>query len=300
MDLHQLFVFTKVVEHNSFSKAAEDIFLSQSTVSSHIKGLEKSLNLKLFDRDSRHAILTPHGERLYHWAKQILLVKDQALLDLQKNGMDFQGNIKIATSSVPGSFILPDLIKHFHKEYPAVTFHISESPSKIVADTVLKRAVDVGILGRKYEDDKLCYHPIQKEKLVLITSNEIDLKTPVHLDEITRYPLIFRHTDSGSQAAVNTLLRKKGFSKESLTIVLYTDSNNSLIQYVRNGTGVAIISEITAREYAALRQIRMYDIEDFQDERLFYLVYHKNRTLSLVAKLFIEEMKEWAEENGTF
>jgi len=62
MDLHQLFVFTKVVEHKSFSKAAENIFLSQSTVSSHIQALEKSLNLQLFDRDGRETLLTPHGD----------------------------------------------------------------------------------------------------------------------------------------------------------------------------------------------------------------------------------------------
>ncbi|MDP4104117.1 MAG: LysR family transcriptional regulator, partial [Bacillota bacterium] len=84
MDLHQLFVFTKVVEHNSFSKAADDIFLSQSTVSSHIQALEKSLNMRLFDRVGREIVLTPYGSRLYQWALKLLLLKDEAMLDLKE------------------------------------------------------------------------------------------------------------------------------------------------------------------------------------------------------------------------
>ncbi|MFE8698213.1 selenium metabolism-associated LysR family transcriptional regulator [Cytobacillus sp. FJAT-53684] len=292
MDLHQLFVFTKVVEHKNFSKAADDIFLSQSTVSSHIKSLEKSLNLKLFDREGRDTLLTPHGERLYQWAQKILLLKDEALLDIKSEMMDFRGMVKIATSSVPGSFIIPNIIKNFNHVHPNISFHISESSSKKGVEHVLNRSVDIGILGEKYENEKLCYLPLKKEKLVLITSNELEFKGPVCLEEIIKYPLIMRSSDSGTRSLVNKFLEKKKISKEHLHTVVYTDSGNSLIQFVKQNIGISIISEIAAQEFAAANLIHLYEIEDFYDERFFYLVYHKNKTLSLAAKLFIENVKK--------
>jgi DNA-binding transcriptional LysR family regulator len=294
MDLHQLFVFTKVVEHKNFSKAAEDIFLSQSTVSSHIKALEKNLNIQLFDREGRDTILTPHGERLYHWAQKILLLKDEALLDLKREMMDFRGVVKIASSSVPSSFILPNMIKNFIKTHPNISFQISDASSKKVVDKVLNRTVDIGVLGKKYENDKLSYLQLQKEKLVLITSKELVLEGPVCLDTIIKYPLIMRNSDSGTQSLLNNFLEKKKISKEQLHIVVHTDSGNSLIQYVIQNVGISIISEIAAREFAAANLIHMYEIKDFHDERFFYLVSHKNKTLSLAAKLFISHAEEFA------
>ncbi len=298
MDLHQLFVFTKVVEHKSFSKAAEDIFLSQSTVSSHIQALEKSLNLQLFDRDGRETLLTPHGERLYAWAQEILLLRDKAILDLKEGMMDFRGNVRIAASSVPSSYILPNIIKKFNIDYPKIVFHINESTSKNVADLVLKKAVDIGILGEKYENDKLCYLPFQKEKLVLITSNQVEMKNNVvSFEEIIKHPLIMRSSDSGTQSILNKLMKKNKVSKEQLNIAAYTDSGNGLIQLVKQGVGISIISEVAAMEYAAMNAIQMYDIKDFNDERYFYLVYHKNKTLSLAGKVFIEYINKLV-ENG--
>ena len=209
MDLHQLFVFSKVVEHKSFSKAAEDIFLSQSTVSSHIQALEKTLNMKLFDRVGREIILTPNGSRLYQWALKLLLLKDEAMLDLKEGMNELRGMIRIAASSVPGQFMLPKMIKHFRNQYPNAIFHIEQSYSKVVMDKVLNGAVDVGVLGGKFENDKLCFIPLLKEKLVLITSNNVEINEPVTIQELLKYPFIMRNSGSGTNAILKQFLKKK-------------------------------------------------------------------------------------------
>lgn len=289
MDLHQLYIFTKVVEHKSFSKAAEDIFLSQSTVSSHIQALEKSLNFNLFDRVGRESILTPNGERLYHWAQKILHLKDQALFDLNNGMTDFQGAIRIAASSVPGQFIVPKMVKQFREKYNNVTFHVNESPSKIVAEKVLNGSVDIGILGEKYENDKLCYIPLLKEKLVLITSKQVEINSPVQIQDMMKYSFVMRDADSGTNSIIERFLKKSQIAKDQLKIIAYTDSGQGLIQYVKQGIAISIISEIAAREYASDNMINMYEIKDFNDERYFYLVYHVNKTLSMISKQFIED-----------
>jgi DNA-binding transcriptional LysR family regulator len=289
MDLHQLYVFTKVVERKSFSKAAEDIFLSQSTVSSHIHGLEKMLGLKLFDRVGRESILTPQGERLYQWALKLLLIKDQALLDLTEGMAELRGIIRVAASSVPGQFMLPKMVKQFRKEYPEVLFHINQSSSKIVAEKVLNGSVDIGILGEKYEDDKLRYIPLLKERLVLITSNQVQLSGGiVNIQDIVDHPFIMRNSNSGTNAILERFLKKNNIAKDKLNIIAYIEDGQSLIQFVMQDVGISIISEIAAKGYAAKDMLKMYDINGFHDERYFYLVYNINKTQSLLSKLFIE------------
>jgi DNA-binding transcriptional LysR family regulator len=291
MDLHQLFVFTKVVEHKSFSKAAEDIFLSQSTVSSHIQSLEKSLNMRLFDRVGREIILTPSGSRLYQWALKIILLKDQAMLDLKEGLNDLRGMIRIVASSVPGQFMLPKMIKQFRNQYPNAVFQIEQSSSNVVIERVLNGTVDVGLAGEKYENDNLCYIPLLKEKLVLIASNKTGIKEPVNIQDLLKYPFIMRNSGSGTNAALEQLLKKNHISKEQMNIIAYAESGQTLIQFVMEDIGIAIISEIAAKEYAKKQLLKMHEIDGFEDERYFYLVYNKNKTQSLLSRLFIELIK---------
>lgn len=289
MDLHQLYIFTKVVEHKSFSKAAEDIYLSQSTVSSHIHSLEKSLNVTLFDRVGRESILTPYGERLYKWALKLLQLKDEAMLDLNEGMSHMRGNIRIAASSVPGQFLIPKMVKSFRKEHQEVTFYVDQSTSKSAAERVLNGSVDMGIIGEKYENDKLRFIPLLKEKLVLVTPIGTELTEPVHLKDVINYPLVLRNSNSGTQAMVERLFKKNGIPKEKLNVVAYTDSSQSVIQFVIEGIGVSIMSEIAAKEHVKKNQIQMYSLKDSITERYFYLTYHVNRTQSLLTKKFIEQ-----------
>ena len=292
MDLHQLFVFTKVVEHKSFSKAADDIFLSQSTVSSHIQSLERTLNVNLFDRVGRENILTPAGERLYQWALKLLLLKDQALLDLKEGATELRGMIRIAASSVPGQFMIPKMVKRFREKFPKATFHINQSSSKNVAEKVLNGSVDFGILGEKYENDKLCYIPLLKENLVLITSQHSEIAGPVNILDILKYPFIMRNSDSGTNSLIEKFLKKSHISKDQMNIVAYTESGQSLIQFVLQEIGIAIISEMAAKEYYDRSLLKVHEINGFNDERYFYLVYNQNKTQSILSKLFIESAPE--------
>ncbi|WP_277613895.1 selenium metabolism-associated LysR family transcriptional regulator [Neobacillus muris] len=288
MDLHQLYVFTKVVEHKSFSKAAEDIYLSQSTVSSHIQALEKTLETKLFDRIGREPVLTPQGERLYQWALKLLYIKDQALFDLKKGMTDLRGIIRIAASSVPGQFMIPKMVKQFREKYPSAIFHIDQSSSKLAVEKVLKGTADLGVIGEKFESDKLNYIPLLKEKLVLITSSQTNLPDEVNMNDILQYPFIMRNSDSGTNALLEKLLRKNGIKKEQMNIIAYTDSSQSLMQFVMEGIGISIISELAAKSYTNLNLLKLHNISGFDEERFFYLVYNTEKTHSMIAKLFID------------
>lgn len=292
MDLHQLYIFTKVVEQKSFSKAAEAVYLSQSTVSSHIQSLEKTLNVPLFDRVGRETILTPFGERLYDWALKLLQLKDEAIFDIKESMTELRGMIHLGVSSVPGQYLVPKFISDFRKEYENVTFSVHEFPSRIVADKVMSGKVDFGFLGEKYESDRLQYIPILKEKLVLISPPSSSFGQTVDLEEIIGLPFVMRSSDSGTKAILEKFLKKHHFKEDQLNIVAYTDSSQALIEFVKQGIGIAIISEIAARGSVANESLQIHEIKDFHEERYFYLVYNEIKTLSLVSKLFIEMVEK--------
>ncbi|HHX78112.1 MAG TPA: LysR family transcriptional regulator, partial [Firmicutes bacterium] len=121
MDFHQLRVFVEAAKEKSFSRAAEKIFLSQPTVSAHIKSLEKEIGTLLFERRQRELKLTEAGKILLRYARELLDKKEEALAVIQKDTQAKEGRLEIAASSVPGAYLLPPLLQVFNKIYPGVT-----------------------------------------------------------------------------------------------------------------------------------------------------------------------------------
>jgi len=130
MDFKQLEVFVAVVKHQSFSKAARELFLTQPTVSAHIQNLERELDTVLVNRSNKVITLTKSGEILYNHAIYILNNCKRAMYDIKEYSGKIEGIIDIACSSIPETYILPEFIKDFSASYPDVKFSISHYDSQ--------------------------------------------------------------------------------------------------------------------------------------------------------------------------
>ncbi|AFV02779.1 Transcriptional regulator [Dehalobacter sp. DCA] len=287
MLLHQLEIFTQVAEKNSFSKAAQSLFLSQSTVSTHISNLEHYFGQKLFDRLGKEIVLTPFGEKLYPWAREILNVKDRALWEMKGWTTKIDGHLHIAASSVPAKYAIPPLLAKFLGEYKGIQFVLDQSGSEIVAEKLLNGDVEIGVLGKQYHEDQLTFIPFLQEKLVLITPSNICLNNHISITELVDYPFIFRKSDSGTQANVVQMLHTSGITLSDLQVAGYCDNLEALKESVREGIGISIISGIAALDYVKSRQINAYELAELTKKRMFYFAHHKKRTLSPWAETFI-------------
>ncbi|MEW6623718.1 MAG: selenium metabolism-associated LysR family transcriptional regulator [Bacillota bacterium] len=288
MQFHQLVAFVRVAEQKSFSKAAESIFLSQSTVSTHISSLEKHFGQKLFDRMGKEVILTPFGERLYYWCSQILNLRDAMVWDLKEWTGKVEGSIYIAASTVPAQYMAPSLIARFLKKYPGIDFTLNQSDSQGVVECLIRGEADVGILGDMYELDKIKYTPFFSEKLVLITPKDIILASPVSILELYDYSFIFRKAGSGTQAVVEKIMKEAGLAIKDFKIIGYFDNVQSIKQAVKEGMGLSIISMTAAQDYFESGLINAYNMVEFNKEREFYLAYNTQKTLSPLAQEFID------------
>lgn len=170
MDFHQLKVFVEVARQKSFSRAAEIVFLTQPTVSAHVKALENEVGTLLLDRSQRELQLTDAGKVLLRYARQLLAIKEEAFFAIQEERRSIDGHLEIASSSVPGAYILPELMRSFLEKHPAVTFAVMLRDTRQVYENVREYSYDLGFVGEPTLLDGLEQVQLLQDELVLITA----------------------------------------------------------------------------------------------------------------------------------
>lgn len=290
LQFQQLAVFVEVAKSKSFSKAAQDLYLSQSTVSTHISNLETYFEKPLFDRLGRQVVLTPFGKKMYYWATEIINLKAKALDDLY-NSDSLRGSLDISASTVPAQFIVPELLKSFMTVFPKTNFIVHQSDSQSAARKLLDGSCDLAFTGEKHFEADINYIPIMKDGFLLITPKNIELKEPVTLNTLLRLDLIYRTSGSGTQSGIERVFKENNLNISSCNIIGYFDSVQAIFQSVKSGLGCSIISKL-AYENAQKDAVNSYEIQEFsQYHRWFYLAVHKKRTLSKLSALFVSRVQ---------
>ena len=164
----QIEVFCKVVELGSFSKAADAVFLAQASVSERISNLEKLVGIKLLDRLGREVVPTKAGELFYKNAIVMLDMKRTAILELESFIGVKQGEVHIGGSTIPGGFILPELLAEFRRQYPAIKINLTVANSLEIRDHLLSGRLELGIVGSiDFQNKELVHKELWRDELVL-------------------------------------------------------------------------------------------------------------------------------------
>ena len=164
MDFKQLRSFVAVVRCGSFTQAAQQLFVSQPTISAHVRALEEELGRELILRTTKAIEVTPKGREIYEYAEGILNLKERMLRAC--DGLQ-QRIIHLGASTIPSAYILPQILSAFGRQYPEVYFNLHQSDSTGVAEGILSGIYELGFLGR--EDEALNCIPICRDRMVLIT-----------------------------------------------------------------------------------------------------------------------------------
>lgn len=289
MDFNQIEAFANVVKYRSFSKAADASFLTQPTISAHIRSLEKELGMTLLNRKSNNVTPTMQGKIFYRYAISMINTRSKAIYSLQNLTSDLSGVIEIQTSSIPGQYLVPKLISAFAKEHPMVKFYIDQSDSSQVFDNLSNQKGDMGFTGNK-NASHLTSELMLKEPVVLIAPDKGKFAkvegNSVKIRDFIDQPFIWREEGSATRKEFEKALGEKGFSVKSMKVVARMNSMEAIKQVVASGLGIAILSKMATEHIVDGCGIRCFDIEDFKDEREFYFVYNKTITLSPSAEIF--------------
>lgn len=293
INLKQLEAFIATAEFSSFTKASEELFLTQSTVSSHINALESTLGIRLIQRSARQRVmLTKEGELVYREAREIL-DRCQALQDLKNQT---QGNkLVIGASSVPGQCLLPEIMADFLHACPDCQYVQLKGDSIRVHQYLEQGKANLGFVGIAANPREYHYHPIAEDRLVLITANKEPFRT-LHRNgtsglELMDMPMILREENSGTRLEMEQYLRRQQIDPEQLHVVAQIDNPEAIRSSVSRGLGISIMSVLAAREYLCSGQLLSFELGDQGAFRKIYLTWRKDAILSAAEHKFLEFVK---------
>jgi DNA-binding transcriptional LysR family regulator len=300
IEFRHLETFCRVADLKSFSKAADDLFVTQPTVSGHILSLEQSLFLRLFDRTSREVRLTKSGEVFHDYASKILSLRKDLINALSEFSQGIRGELSLGTSTIPGEYLLPRLIGDFRKEHPSFIISLKIADTKEVIQYVLQDHVELGIIGAKLNHPSLHYEKYEEDEIIVVAPADHPLtrKKRVNLDELLKEPWIIREEGSGTQMAVEKALRRKGKSLKQFNVVMEMGSTSSVKEGVRAKLGLAFISGRATEGEILQGSFSRIDVEGFElISRQIYIVSHRRRTLSPMGMEFLRFLKRKKEKD---
>jgi|Deesub1362A_J573_1020465.scaffolds.fasta_scaffold00417_13 DNA-binding transcriptional LysR family regulator len=290
MELHHIRLFCLVMELRSVTKAARKSFLTQPTVTQHLKSLESELGMTLFERQGRQLVPTEAGEIFYGYAKKILGLLEEAHRALDDHVGVVRGDLRIAGSTIPGHYILPRLLGKFCSLYPEVRPHLHIGDSQGVMEMVSAKEVDLGFVGAVLHRPALIFQPFAQDELIVVQPAQspfIEPKTrPLPPSALKDLPFLSREPGSGTRTSWERLLLKSGVDPSSLRIVGEFGSTESLIQGVKAGLGVGVVSLRAVKEDLRQGTLLRVPLQGPAMERTFYVVRLKSRALSLTALTF--------------
>ena len=299
IEFRHLETFCRVADLKSFSKAADDLFVTQPTVSGHILSLEQSLSLRLFDRTSREVRLTKSGEAFHEYASKILSLRKDLMNALSEFSRGIRGELSLGTSTIPGEYLLPRLIGDFKKKHPSFVISLKIADTKEVIQYVLQDQVEFGIIGAKLNHPSLHYEAYDEDEIIVVAPADHPLtrKKRVSLDDLLMEPWIIREEGSGTQIAVEKALRRKGKSLKQFNVVMEMGSTSSVKEGVKAKLGLAFISGRATEGEVLQGSFSRIDVEGFEPiSRQIYIVSHRRRTLSPMATEFLRFLKSKKEK----
>lgn len=293
MDLWQLKVFCSVIKYKSFSRAGESIFLSQPTVSSHIKDLETHFGCRLIDRLGREAVPTRAGELLFIHAVRMLQLKEETETALSLFLGHAKGRLTIGGSTIPAGYIIPRMIGPFTHRYPDISLSVVTGDSAGITASVLSGDVEAGITGTGTNAAHIHQEKLMDDdmRLIVPAAHPLAGQKSIPFVQVLKEPFLARSEGSGTWKSLIRSMTDADFHPDQLNIIAHLDSTTAVIQGILNQAGVSILSPIAVEDELREKRLCALALEGVDLTRYFYLITHARRTCSPLVRLFIDFLK---------
>ena len=277
-------------EFSSFTKAAEIMYLTQSTVSSHISALENALGVRLIQRGARQRVaLTREGELVYREARDIL-ERCQALQELKSHNR--QNQLVIGASSVPGQCLLPEIMGEYIAACPDCHYVQLRGDSIRIHQYLAQGKANLGFVGIATNPKEYNYHPVAEDRLVLITGNMEPYRrlqrSGVSGLSLLDKPMIFRERNSGTRRETEDFLRLNNISPEELNIVAEIDNPEAIRSGVSRGLGISVMSVLAAKEDLENGKLLSFELGDKGAYRKIWLTWRRDAVLTSAELKFLD------------
>ncbi len=284
--LRQLQVFEAIVRLGSFTRAAEELFLTQPTVSMQTRKLADILGLELFEHVGRNITPTEAGMELYSACRQVF----ESLTNLEMKVADLKGlkrgHLRIGVITT-AKYLAPEMLGEFSRLYPGIELSLKVTNRERIIERLLANEDDLYITGLPDEELDVEAFPFAPNPLVVIAPREHPLvgKKNVSLQEISDEPFIMREPGSGIRDATLRVFNAHGCRPK---VRMELGSNEAIKHAVVGGLGLSVLSLHTLLLEGSGGAVAILNVKDFPIMRQWYIVYPRGKELSLVARTFLE------------
>lgn len=284
--LHQLAVFEAVARHGSFTRAAEELYITQPTVSSQIKQLTQTAGLPLFEQIGKRLYLTEAGKELLTTCQDIF----QRLENFEMKVADLkgtkQGRLSLAVITT-AKYFAPRLLGSFCKKYPGIDVSLTVTNHQEVIRRMMENQDDLYILSQPPEDLDISSQPFLDNPLVVLAPKNHHLvgRQNVPIQALNDQQFIMRESGSGTRVAVQDLFAK---NKVSVKVRLELGSNEAIKHAIAGGLGISVLSQHCMTSDMSNSELAILDIQNFPIMRRWYVTHLAGKQLSIIAQTFLE------------
>ncbi len=294
LNFNLLRIFYTAAQKGSFSSAADELLITQPTVSAQIKALEKECGVILFRRIGKRVELTPSGKTLFRYSKRVFDLEkeiEELINDIRKSE---EGVIRLGIGKSYGKYFISPLLSRFQKKFPKVKIILKEGNSQDIFKGILEYEIDFGLLGINITSNarkSLEMIKIQKEEVLLVVwpHHRLANSKSVSFSDLKDEPIILREKGSGVRDLIIS-----GFEKEKIkaNVVIETENINTLIELIKEEEGVGFLSKFVAEKELGNGSLKAISFH----EKLFidgYLAFLKNSYFSQSKKAFLKALVDY-------
>ncbi|HLU90341.1 MAG TPA: LysR family transcriptional regulator [Cyclobacteriaceae bacterium] len=283
----RLKVFYTVARRLNFTKAAEELLISQPAVSKHIKELESQFNLALFDRRGNKVLLSPAGEVLLKHTEAIQDIYRQIEFDLNQIHQAFKGVLHVGSSTSITQYILPPLLASFHRTHQDVKVELFNGNTEQIEQALLEKKIEMGVIEGRSKRREIHYTPFLKDEIVLVCSskNPLAKKEEIKVSALKDIPLLFREPGSGTREVIADELKEHGIKLSDLKVEMQLGSTEAIKSYLHHSDCMAFLSIHAILKELEAGILKVIEIRKLSIHRNFYFITPQGREGGLPALL---------------
>ena len=286
----RLRVFQSVARHLSFTKAAQELYITQPAITKHIRELERSYGQRLFERRGNRVSLTEAGRLLLQHADEVEVLHQQLTDQLHALHDEAAGRLRLGASTTLAQYVLPPILPSFQQRYPQVQLSLLNANSEQIAEALLHGHLDLGFVEGQVRSRDLHYELLLHDELQVVrkATPAGPPSEPLPLATVLQQPLVLRERGSGTLEVLEFALRKHSIKLSNLRVALYLDNTEAIKSYLEAAPEcLGVVSKRALAKEIAAGWLEVVPVLDLHLPRHFDAVWVQGQPLSAQAQRFL-------------
>jgi len=279
----RLLVFHTVAKRLNFTKAAEELFITQPAVTKHIHEIESHFKVKLFDRNGTRIKLTEAGETLLNHTTGLFALYRNMEFAMNLLTQRQSGNLRIGASTTVAQYVLSPVLAAFHNQFNAIRIALTTGNTEQIEQALQNREIDLGIIEGRSKTNSIKYTEFKKDEIVLVSTinHPLAKKQTIVPEELKSIPILLREPGSGTLEVIIHALRQHRIELNQLNVEMQLSSTESIKQYLMHSNCLAFLSIHSVLKELNNKEFSIIDIEGLTIERHFYFIQLQGNTEAL-------------------